>query len=131
MQPALRAFDILHVILLTGFISTVVGITVHVFTKYTLSHTYVRRELFESNIEFIMEAHQEAMRTVTKNCEIARHGCPVVGLKEAIAEIRGIQRVGTAAILRREEHEDRIWRVVFDALKIPIKEQNELLDSNS
>jgi hypothetical protein len=131
MNPMPHVFDAMHLVLFTGFVSTIAGLAIHFLTKSSLSKTYVTREVFKTNIEAIMNTHQEAMRTLMKNCELARLGCPVGDLKQAISEIKEIQRLRTIEIQKREEHEDRIWRVVFDALKIPMREQNELLEGDN
>ena len=120
-------FDLLHTVLITGFVSTFVGVTVHVITKTTLAKSYVTRELFTASIEAITREHQEAIRMIMSNCELARKGCPVGDLKQDIAEIRDIQKQRTRDIARRQKQEDGRWRVVFDALKIPMERQNQLL----
>ena len=120
-------FDLLHTVLITGFVSTFVGVTVHVITKITLAKSYVTRELFTASIEAITREHQEAIRMIMSNCDLARKGCPVGDLKQDIAEIRDIQKQRTRDIDRRQKQEDRRWRVVFDALKIPMERQNQLL----
>ena len=120
-------FDLLHTVLITGFVSTFVGVTVHVITKTTLAKSYVTRELFVASIEAITREHQAATKLLLSNCESARRGCPIVDLKQDIAEIKDIQKQRTRDIARRQKQEDGRWRVVFDALKIPMERQNQLL----
>jgi len=51
----------------------------------------------------------------------------LTGIKEDIHEIKEVQKARTIELRQRQEREDEIWRVVFEALKIPAREQNVLM----
>jgi hypothetical protein len=105
--PGPVTFDVLHVILITGFVSFVASVTTHVVTKSKLSGKYVTHA----------------------DCVLKQEACALAAIKEDISEIKSVQQARTLELRARYEREDEIWRVVFEALKIPAREQNILLAS--
>jgi len=97
--------DALHVVLITGFVSTIVGLIVHVATKWSMQKGYITR--FE--------------------CISNRSVCALADIKVDIEEIKQIQRRRTEYLFDRATRDDLIWREVMDALKIPMSRQNTLL----
>ena len=111
-------FDTLHVILITGFVSFMSAVAAHVLTKWQISKRFVT-----------LETHAASIVAIFKQCELNRERCALIEIREDIADIKRIQNRRTDDLKLRQEHEDRIWRVVFDALKIPVREQNSLLSA--
>lgn len=113
--------DAIHVILITGIVSTVVGITVHVITRNSLSGQYLTQEDFERRIDSLVQK-------AVLHCTIERSKCPLLSMQRDITDIKRIQTDRTDYLKSKTKAEFNLWRTVLDKLGVPIDDQNKLLE---
>lgn len=117
--------DPIHMVLITGFVSTIVGVVVGVLVKGKIEAKYdgkfVTERQFEERLEAIMER-------VELRCQVERSKCPLVQLVSDVQHIKRTQDRRTEQLARKSAAEFKIWRTVLAKMEIDMDAQNRLLE---
>jgi hypothetical protein len=127
-------FTWLNVLLISGFVSFVSGISSHVITKWRLVGSYITREQQAQILESMHSVHLAAIEKLTAQCQFNQQKCPIWAVQRDIDEIKKVQIKRTAdlerffrGLSRRQQAEILVWRAILEALHKNLHEQNEIL----
>lgn len=135
--------DPIHILFLTGLMSTISAALAHVLTKWRMSERFMTRE---ETAEHIKSAVQIAVKEVMAKCIEAQAVCPirtaVIDIKELkdiqrefpihdvvrdIAEIRKVQSERTVMLKQQTRTLFELLMVMMSELKIAPEKQNDML----
>ena len=139
--------DTLHVIFITGFVSTIASLTTYIITKSRLAGKYITSEDFTKQIKIFLrdvldsdkyvneEDFERRIKAVIKemvdHCLVVRAKCPLERVEEDIKEIKKVQHARTESLKKRSVAEYNLWRIVLSKFEIPVEQQNRLLEGLS